>query len=143
MKVRKASSKDRKKITELYLGLYPYWKNKFKKKKIPLESKVKKIILLAEDKKEVVGFCWANYIQYGFSRFGYIEELFVSENSRKKGVGAALVKKAVKELKKMKVAAIFVTTGKKNKKAIRLYKSAGFKLTRGQWLFWTAQKRKR
>lgn len=143
MKMRKASTKDRKKITDLYLGLYPHLKNKYRKKKIPLESKIKKIILLAEDKKDIVGFCWANFVQYGFSRFGYIEELFVSKGSRNKGIGTNLVRGVVKELKKLKVAAIFVTTSKKNRKAIKIYKSVGFKLTNGQWLFWSAKKRKR
>ncbi|MFH1473332.1 MAG: GNAT family N-acetyltransferase [Candidatus Aenigmatarchaeota archaeon] len=139
MKIRNATSKDRKKITELYFGLYPDWKRKVKGK-VPLDTKVKKIVLLAEDKKDVVGFCWANLIQHGFSKFGYIEDLFVSEGSRKKGVGTMLVKRVVKEMKKKGVAAIFITTSRKNKNAIEFYKKSGFIVDKNVWLYWSRKK---
>jgi ribosomal protein S18 acetylase RimI-like enzyme len=142
MKIRNAKSKDRKKITKLYLELYPRWKKQIKNKTIPLEVKAKKIILIAEDKKDVLGFCWANLIIYGISRFGYIEELFVRKDFRNEGIGTALVKKVMKEMKKLKVAALFVTTERKNKDAIKLYKNLGFRGDGGPWFYWNPKKKK-
>jgi ribosomal protein S18 acetylase RimI-like enzyme len=144
MKIRKATSRDRKKLTEFYVGLYPHWKKKVKNKKVPLSAGIKTIVLVAEIDKEVVGFCWANFVKFGLSKFGYIEDLFVDKKFRNKGIGTSLVKKAMKEMKKMKVNAVFVATGKKNKKSIKIYKSLGFKQDKNYWLwlYWTYKEKR-
>lgn len=55
-----------------------------------------------------------------------ITVLFVNKNMRGKGIGSALVKKVIKHYKG-KVTNIYVDTLLKNKKAINLYQSLGFK----------------
>jgi len=141
MKIRKAKLKDKKQITELYYQLYPKRK---RKGIIPIEKfNAKSSLLVAEKKKKIVGFIWATFINYGFSKFGYIEELFIKKEFRNKGIGTSLVKNIMKKIKKEKVAVLFVTTGKKNKKAIKLYKNLGFKVTGGYWFYWTYKKRRK
>jgi len=139
MKIRKAKLKDKKEISELYYQLYPKRK---RKGIIPIEKfNAKTILLVAEENKEIAGFCWANFINHGFSKFCYIEELFVRKKSRNKRIGRSLVKSIMKIMKKLKVDALFVTTGRKNKNAIKLYKKLGFKITKGYWFYWTYKRK--
>jgi ribosomal protein S18 acetylase RimI-like enzyme len=56
-----------------------------------------------------------------------IEELVVSVEHRGRGIGGDLVSRAVQEAKKAGCAEISVSTEKKNKPAIALYKSRGMK----------------
>jgi len=134
MKIRNATIKDKKDITNLYHELYPGRKIK---KLLPIEkTKFKSFIFVAEENKQIVGFIWANFIQYAFSKFGYIEELFVKKQFRSKGIGRSLVKTIMKKFKDLKVAAVFVTTEKENKEAIELYQKLGFKLCKGPWFYW-------
>lgn len=134
MKIRNATIKDKKDITNLYCELYP--DRKIKKLLSIEKTKFKSFILVAEVGKQIVGFIWANFVQYGFSKFGYIEELFVKKEFRNKGIGRSLVKAIMKKFKDLKVAAVFVTTEKENKEVISLYKKLSFKLSKGPWFYW-------
>jgi ribosomal protein S18 acetylase RimI-like enzyme len=137
-KIRNSNLKDKKKITELYYELYPKRKKILKNKLIPIQNfNTKTIVFIAEENKKVVGFCWANFIEYGLSKFGYIEELFVRKDYRNKGIGRTLVKEMQKKFKKLKVDALFVTTEKDNIEAMKLYKKLDFKICKGPWFFWT------
>lgn len=141
MKIRNATLKDKAKISELYYELHPERKPK---KLVPIEkSKFKNILLVAEENKQLTGFIWANFIQYGFSKFGYIEELFVKKEFRNKRIGRSLVKSIMKRFEDLKVAAVFVTTEKENKEAISLYQKLGFKLCKGPWFYWNPKKKLR
>jgi len=101
----------------------------------------KNFLLVAEENKRVIGFIWATFINYGFSRFGYIEELFVKNEFRNKGIGTALVKNIMKIMKKLKVDALFVTTEKRYKDAIKLYKNLEFRMCKGPWFVWTYKRK--
>lgn len=127
MKIRTATLKDKKEISELYYQLYP----EKKKKIIPIKKfDAKNFLLVAEEGKEIIGFIWGNFISYGIDKFGYIEELFVKEKFRGKGIGTALVKTIIKKFKKLKAAALFVTT---DRETAKFYKKLGFKISR-PWL---------
>jgi len=133
MKIRKATLQDKNNISELYYELHPAKR----KMLIPIErSKIKSIIFVAEGKKQIAGFIWANFIQYGFFKYGCVEELFVKKEFRKRGTATFLIRKAMKEFTKLRVKVLFVTTEKKNREAIKLYKKLGFKLSRGPWFYW-------
>ena len=124
MKIRKARLKDQKDILDLY---YNFNSKEKRKKLLPLKNfKAKLIVLIAEDKKKSVGFVHASFIDYVFYRYCYIEEFFVEKDFRNKGIGTSLINNLIKEVKKLKVNTIFVTTNKKNKNAIELYKKTGF-----------------
>jgi ribosomal protein S18 acetylase RimI-like enzyme len=137
MKIRKAKPKDRKKITNLYRLLYPHQKIK----NMPIKFNAKTNLLVAEENNELVGFCWLNFIQFGIYRFGYIDDLFVKEEFRRKNVGERLIKTGLNWFKKLKTAAVFVTTGEKNKTAQKFYRSLKFKLS-GPWFYMNMKKYK-
>jgi len=132
VKIRRAVRKDQKSISKLYNLLYPHKK----KKLLPLKSRIKSLIYLADVNKQVVGFIWANFIQYGISRFGYIDELFVKKEFRNQGIGRRLVRIVLKDLKKMNTDAVFVTTEKQARTAIDMYKKVGFKKCKGLWFYY-------
>jgi len=145
MKIRNATKKDKRSISELYYELHPVEEKENKEKGllVPIEkSKIKPILLVAEENKQIVGFIWAHFIQYGFFKYGTIDELFVKKEFRGKGVGSALLKKAIKKLQNFKAKIILVGTEKENKEAIKLYKDVGFELgERSLWFYWNSKKK--
>lgn len=149
MKIRNATKNDKKVISELYYELHPIEEEKENKEKgllLPIEkSKIRSILLVAEENKqgEVIGFVWAHFIQYGFFKYGTIDEFFVKKEFRGKGTGGKLVKKAVKKLQKEGVKIILVGTEKENKEAIKLYQKVGFELGKGSlWFYWSLKKKR-
>ena len=146
MRIRNFTQKDKKIISELYYELHPI-EEKEKRKKgllVPVEkSRLKTILLVAEENNRVEGFIWGNLIVYGFFRYGTIEELFVKKEFRNKGIGRSLVKEIMKQFKNFKVKAVLVATDKENKEAIELYKKLGFKLCKGPWFYWSPKKKQR
>jgi len=145
MRIRNATRKDKKDISELYYELHPIEEKENKEKGllVPIEkSKIRPVLLVAEEKKQIVGFVWAHFIQYGFFKYGTIDELFVKKEFRGKGIGSALLKKAIKKLQNFKVKIILVGTEKENKEAVKLYKKVGFKLKKGSlWFYWNPEKK--
>ena len=145
MKIRNATKKDKRSISELYYELHPVEEKENKEKGllVPIEkSKIKPVLLVAEENKQIVGFIWAHFIQYGFFKYGTIDELFVKKEFRGKGVGSALLKKAIKKLQNFKAKIILVGTEKENKEAIKLYKDVGFELgERSLWFYWNSKKK--
>ena len=133
MRIRNFTQKDKKIISELYYELHPI-EEKEKRKKgllVPVEkSRLKTILLVAEENNRVEGFIQGNLIVYEFFRYDTIEELFVKKEFKNKGIERSLVKEIMKQFKNFKVK-VFVTTDKENKEAIELYKKLGFKLCKG------------
>jgi len=144
MKIRKTTQKDKKIISDLYYQLHQVEEKENREKGllVPIEkSKIKPIFLVAEEKGEVVGFIWAHFIQYGFFKYGTIDEFFVKKEFRGKGIGTTLLRKAIKELEKLNPKMILVGTEKKNKEAIKLYQKVGFELgKRSLWFYWNSKK---
>ena len=134
MRIRKAEPEDKRAISDLYYRLYP--KHKGPKKIIPIEVlEAKSLLFLAEEKKKPVGFVWGTFINYGISRYGYIDELFVNEKFRKRGIGTSLIKTILEEFKKLKAWSVFVSTSEENKWVRTFYNKFGFKLCKGPWLY--------
>jgi len=144
MRIRSAAKKDKKGISELYyeLHLVEEKENKEKGLSVPIEkSKIKSVLLVAEEDKKIAGFVWAYFIQYGFFKYGTIDELFVKKEFRRRGVGSTLLKKAIKKLQNFKAKIILVGTEKENKEAIKLYKDVGFELgEKSLWFYWNSKK---
>ena len=145
MKIRKATKKDKKRISELYYQLHPIEEkgNKEKGLLVPIEKSIMNpILLVAEENRKIVGLIWAHFMQYGFFKYGSIDELFVEEDSRGKGIGSKLIEEAVKKLQKMKAKIILVGTEKENKEAIKLYQKVGFELGENSlWFYWSPKKK--
>lgn len=145
MKIRKATKRDKKAVSELYYELHPVEEKENKKKGllVPIEkSKIKPILLLAEKNGEIIGFVWAHFIQYGFFKYGSIDEFFVKKEFRRRGIGTNLLKKVIEKLEKLNPKIILVGTEKGNKEAIKLYQKIGFELgRRSLWFYWNPKKK--
>lgn len=139
MTIRKAQVKDKKEISGLYYQLYP--EHKGAKKLIPIQNfRAKNLLFVAEEENKIIGFVWGTFINYGISRYGYIEELFVNKKFRGKKIGTFLVKRILEEFKKLKVWALFVSLSKEDKMVLNFYKKLGFKPCRGSWLYFESGK---
>ena len=113
MNVREANSEDSIELTKMYRNLYkedfsmdlliPIGKNQFISK-----------IFLAQERNKEVGFIWINFISYGVSKYGYIEDLYVKPAFRNKGYGSMLVKEANFFFLQKSVHAVFVSIERNN-----------------------------
>lgn len=134
MIIRKAQLKDKKAISDLYYQLYPHHKGP--KKLIPIEKfQAKSLLFVAEKNNKVVGFIWGTFINYGISRYGYIDEIFVKQEFRGKEIGSSLIKRILEEFKKLKVWSLFVSIEKRDKKVLSFYRKLGFKPCKGLWFY--------
>ena len=59
--------------------------------------------------------------------FGFMEDVFVDESLRGKGIGTKLVKKVIQEAKKRKCYKLICTSRYQKQKVHELYKHLGFK----------------
>lgn len=141
MRIRKAELKDKRAISDLYYQLYP--KHKGPKKTIPIEVlQAKSLLFLAEKNEKPVGFIWGTFINYGISRYGYIDELFVKKEFRRKRIGTSLVKAILEELRKLKTWAVFISTSEEDKSIRAFYNKLGFKPCKGPWLYKEVKQKK-
>ena len=140
MKIRKATKKDLKEYILLRkLATKEY--SRIKKKKISLpDNFIKKrfkelisskdaFLLLAERDKTIEGYLAASLIKGVTQKTGYVDDIFVLKEFRKKGVGSLLIKEFMTILKKNKFKKIRLGTYIDNKNALRMYKNMGFKIT--------------
>lgn len=140
MKIRKAKKDDFEGFLELwymwekeYLKLNPnaakFDKLKLKKLFLDLISGKDKILLVAEDKKDLTAFLMGTLIKSAYNKLGYIDDIFVLKGSRGKKVGAKLMKEFFKILKENKIKRISLGVNIKNKKAKKFYEYLGFVAT--------------
>ena len=105
---------------------------------VELNKKIKKnngIIYIIEEKKRVMGFVAATIFkpnkiqkieQKNKQLYGYIEELYLHENIRGKGIGTLLIKKAEEYLKNKNCTCITLNVFAPNKKARGFYEKHGY-----------------
>ncbi|MFA5776701.1 MAG: GNAT family N-acetyltransferase [Patescibacteria group bacterium] len=134
MEIRKAIPKDEKEISEMYYQLYPNFKGP---KNLISTNKItaKVLSFVAEDGGEVVGFIIGTFIMYGASKYGYLEELYVKEAFRRKGIGGQLINRILDEYKKLETWALFVMTKETDAIAQAFYNKMGFMKSKGLWLY--------
>jgi GNAT superfamily N-acetyltransferase len=84
----------------------------------------KHMIFIAEEDEKIVGFLdfwtYPEFLHGGLS--GYMNNVFVREGQRGKGIGTSLLNRAVEEAKNIGVVAMHVPVKAKNVKAIEFYK---------------------
>lgn len=88
------------------------------------------ISLAAEDEGELVGLCFAAIRENstpGGAATAYMEDLCVREDSRRKGVAAALFQEAEKRAKEQKAVRLELTAWAFNHQAIAFYEAMGMK----------------
>lgn len=89
----------------------------------------KSIVLVAEVDSKVVGYAITHMENFAFRNrnpLAELENMFVEEEVRGKGVGTMLVEETKKILKERKVPRIKVQAFYPNKQAINFYKKLGF-----------------
>ena len=137
IKIEPAKESDNKDITKLFRKLYEGDENmKFYSSKVsPSNVRFGSKVFVAREKNRLVGFCWAIWYEHIKNKgVGIIEELYVDEGYRRKGIGKKLVDVALKFLSK-NVLVVLVTTENGLKDAQKFYESRGFKLSDEPWYF--------
>ncbi len=141
MKIKKATIKDKEEFLKIK-------KEEIKEYKIILGKKIKKpedktilkdfreslknkkqrILFLIEEKR-IKGYIhlfeYKNFWNSGL----FIEDLFIVKEERRKGFAKRLLKEVEKIKKKKSLENISLNVSIKNKKAIKLYKKLGYKIT--------------
>ena len=139
MNVREATIDDSIELTKMYRNLYEedFSMNSL----IPIDkTQLISKIFLAQEKNTEVGFIWINFIAYGISKYGYIEELYVKPAFRNKGYGSMLVEKAKKFFLEQSVHAVFVSIQLNNETVANFYQKHDFEKCKGLWFYFTDQK---
>jgi ribosomal protein S18 acetylase RimI-like enzyme len=84
----------------------------------------------------ITGFCWVVLFDPGTGLEGEVAEVYVAQAHRGRGVGEALVRRAVELFEQRGVTLGYVWTRADNEPALRLYRSAGFEPTQQLVLTW-------
>jgi ribosomal protein S18 acetylase RimI-like enzyme len=138
MKIKKANKKDIGKFIELRKKYIESINKENKIKEKPNIKKIKKefgnflkknkIILVTELNNQIIGYIAGNIFENVWKRGGYIDDVYVYKEFRRKGIATQLIEGFLNELKKRKIKSCQLGVSKTNKKAIKLYKKAGFDL---------------
>ncbi len=126
LRLKKEEEKDYSKITKQKIK-YP--KDNILKKEFNEQlSSRRHLILVIETNKELIGYIYGTFFNTSYSKGGYIEDIFVLKNFRKKGLAIKLINEFIKILKNKGYKKIHLSVNVKNKGAIELYKKLGFEL---------------
>ncbi len=92
------------------------------------------VVLLAETEGETAGFIWLVWYEHiKHKGIAYIEEMYVRNRFRKRGIGRLLVAGALNAAKRKGCTAVFVTTGEHMKAAQRFYVKVGMRPMKAAW----------
>ncbi len=95
-------------------------------------------IYVAEENEKIVGFITAEIFKkkaWYTVQLGSINNIFVLEEYRNKGIGKALMKTMINALKEVGITNIQLDTFNKNSKAIKFYEELGFEKCNIQMLY--------
>jgi ribosomal-protein-alanine N-acetyltransferase len=104
---------------------------------IDLYRRFPETFIVAEENGEVVGYIMCR-IEMGLSNFGFsglikkghIVSVAVLQQHRRKGIGQALITKAIEGMRLYNAKQCFLEVRVSNTQAIELYKKLGFQITR-------------
>lgn len=88
-----------------------------------------RIILVSEQANKINGYLVGTFLMHAFQKIGYIDDLFVKKEFRRKRVATSLIKEFMKIAEKRNLKRIRLGVAVKNKNAIKLYQKLGFKIT--------------
>jgi ribosomal protein S18 acetylase RimI-like enzyme len=94
-----------------------------------INKKDKRGYLFFEDKK-LVGYILVSTQDNAWSKFGYIQDIFVKKEFRKKRIATQLILEFLSYAKFKKINQIFLSVNIENNIAIKLYKKLGFKINK-------------
>jgi len=125
--LRKESIKEHSKLLKEKLMILT--KSQINKELKELFSK-RNVFLIAEEDKKIAGYLIGTLFKEPWQRMGYVDDLFILKNFRKRGIAKLLVKEFIKIVKKEGLEKCSLGLIAKNKKALSLYSSLGFKIAR-------------
>lgn len=139
MKIRKAKKEDFRQYLRLKkqsLNEYPNLINeKIKRTNNDIKKEFnefflskKRFLLFVEKDNEIEGYLIGSIIRSDYQTIGYVDDLFISKNFRKKGGAKKLIEEFIKILKRNKIKKCRLGVNIKNNKAIRLYRNMGFEI---------------
>ena len=102
---------------------------KIKKEFYNLIKAPRRYLLLVSEGKILQGFLIGSEIKNVFQSSGYIDDIYVGVNYRRKGIASNLIKEFFSLMKIKKIKKFRLGVDIKNKEAINLYLKAGFKIT--------------
>jgi len=126
LKLKREEKKDYSKIV---CKKITYPKDKILKKEFNDALVFKKhLILVVEEDKKLIGYLHGTYFSNPYSKGGYVEDIFVLKEFRKRGIAKNLINKFIKILKNKGYKKIQLSVNPKNIGAIKLYKNLGFEI---------------
>ncbi|MBD3259429.1 GNAT family N-acetyltransferase [Candidatus Woesearchaeota archaeon] len=139
MKIRKAKKEDFKEYHEIRKEDWDeYLKQQGSKRKIT-SNQIRKefnkfvttknhLMLLCKKDKEVTGYLIGTFIKNPYDKLGYVDNLYVRKEFRRRGVAGKLLKEFIRIMKTKGVDKIQLGAGKENRGALKLYKKLGFEI---------------
>lgn len=104
---------------------------------VPTTFRGENVVFAVRDEVgKVIGFCWCVLYDPGTGLEGEVAEVYVDAAHRGRGIGEALVDRAVRIFRERGVTLAYVWTRPDNEAAVRLYRSAGFEPNRQVVLTW-------
>ena len=104
---------------------------------VPTTFRGENVVFAVRDEVgKVIGFCWCVLYDPGTGLEGEVAEVYVDAAHRGRGIGEALVERAVRLFRERGVTLAYVWTRPDNEAAVRLYRSAGFEPNRQVVLTW-------
>lgn len=93
------------------------------------------LYLIAENENEGLGFIsfHTQNLLHHCGRVGEIQEFFINENHRGKGIGRQLIEKIMQYAKECKLKSIEVTTNKRRVENVLIYENLGFALSHNKF----------
>ena len=93
------------------------------------------LYLVAENENQGLGFIsfHTQNLLHHCGRVGEIQEFFINENHRGKGVGRQLIEKIIEYAEEHKLKSIEVTTNKRRVENVMIYENLGFTLSHNKF----------
>lgn len=110
---------------DLYQISKKWWKIK-KDSQLAVIKDPKNLILVAEDNRKIVGYSWGYVERLNKYNIGKIQELVVSVQHWRKGIGTQLIKKLLEFFVDKNCIIVEVMVNVRNKPAFEIYKKIGF-----------------
>ena len=98
------------------------------KREFDMIFRSKEILLLSGENHRIIGYL--NEALNISEEIGYVDDIFILKNFRKKNIGRLLMREFTKILKHRKIKKCRLEVDLKNKKALELYKQLGFKVNK-------------
>jgi len=123
--IKNESLKEYSKITQQSIKLTNL---QIKKELTEGVSNPKRFLIVIGKDKRIIGYLIGSILISEHQNYGYIDDIFILKEFRKKGLGVKLINDFIKKIKKKKVKRIRLGVNIKNKNAIKVYKKLGFKI---------------